>query len=237
MNARPSDEPSLEPVMLGLSDAELLRTLPRHRHGLTREQVRASQAGRIIAATAETIAAEGYAKTTVGAIAERAGVSRKTFYELFEDKEDALLAGYAGVEHLLGAIDATALRAHETATERELIAAGIRSSLRTLAHAPAFTQTFFIEALGAGPRVRRRRDAAIEQVTTAITSSLSAAQTTERALRPPVDRELVRGFLGASIEAIIRHLVHDGPETLEHLEPTLSRLAERILLGLESSDE
>lgn len=225
------DGRSLKPAMLGISPAELLRTLPRHRHRLTREQVRASQAGRIIAATTEVIAKQGYADATVSAIAQRAGVSRKTFYELFEDKEDALLAGYTGVEQLIdSALDATAGHADQAATESAMIAAGIRGMLRTLARAPAFTQTFFIEALGASPRVRKRRDAAIEQFIAAITPVLIAVLISKRADRRAIDPELVRGLVGAGIEAIIRHLVHERPETLEQLEPTLSKLADRVLL-------
>ena len=50
---------------------------------------------RILQATTETIAAQGYVATTVADIARAASVSLTTFYAHFESKEDALLAALA----------------------------------------------------------------------------------------------------------------------------------------------
>ena len=68
-----------------------IRPLPRRPRGLTRDEVLASQRGRMIAAMAETVAAKGYAATTVADVVARAGVSRKTFYEHFADREECFL--------------------------------------------------------------------------------------------------------------------------------------------------
>ena len=51
----------------------------------------------------QAVADKGYPATTVADVVERAGVSRKTFYEQFPDREACFLAAYdAGVEYVLG---------------------------------------------------------------------------------------------------------------------------------------
>ena len=43
------------------------------------------QEARLLTATLETVDERGYSSLTVAQITERAGVSRKTFYDLFAD--------------------------------------------------------------------------------------------------------------------------------------------------------
>lgn len=57
--------------------------------------------GRILAAAAELFLAEGYGSTTIEAVAARAGVSKRTFYDRFDDKA-ALFA--AVVHEIIGQI-------------------------------------------------------------------------------------------------------------------------------------
>ena len=61
--------------------------LPRGRHGLSRAFVINNQRERIFASLAAVCAAKGYAEVTVQDITQHAGVSRRTFYDLFADKE------------------------------------------------------------------------------------------------------------------------------------------------------
>lgn len=68
--------------------------LPRGRHGLPRELVTRSQRERLLAAVVQVTAANGYEATTVADILEEAGVGRETFYELFDDKRDCMLAAH-----------------------------------------------------------------------------------------------------------------------------------------------
>src|SRR6266576_1786673 len=68
--------------------------LPRGRHHLTREQVRASQRGRMLLEMVEAVAAKGYASTSVADVIAGARASRETFYEHFENKQDCFLAAY-----------------------------------------------------------------------------------------------------------------------------------------------
>jgi AcrR family transcriptional regulator len=68
--------------------------LPRGRHGLPREIVERSQRERLLAAVVRIAAAKGYESTTVGDILGEAGVGRESFYELFDDKLDCMLAAH-----------------------------------------------------------------------------------------------------------------------------------------------
>ena len=55
---------------------------------------RANQRLRILDALTEVVGESGYLSARIGEIARRAGVSRATFYEIFESKERAFLAAY-----------------------------------------------------------------------------------------------------------------------------------------------
>jgi AcrR family transcriptional regulator len=68
--------------------------LPRGRHGLPRELVERSQRERLLAGVVRVTVANGYEKMTVGDILGEAGVGRESFYELFDDKLDCMLAAH-----------------------------------------------------------------------------------------------------------------------------------------------
>ena len=76
----------------------VLRVLPRGPHGLSRDQIVASQRARLLAGAIEAVAARGYVGTAVADIIARAGVSRRTFYELYEDFIYSAARG-AGLSH------------------------------------------------------------------------------------------------------------------------------------------
>src|ERR1044072_1985797 len=53
-----------------------------------------TQRERLLDGVAATVSLRGYAATPVAEILKAAGVSRRTFYEQFADKEDCFLAAY-----------------------------------------------------------------------------------------------------------------------------------------------
>ena len=67
---------------------------PRGRHRLPPEVVSRSQRERLLEAAMRVVAEKGYGAMTIGDLTKEAGVSRTTFYELFEDKEACFLAAY-----------------------------------------------------------------------------------------------------------------------------------------------
>lgn len=85
--------------------------LPRGRHDLSRTEVARIQRDRILDGLAEAMAERGFVSTSVADVIRCAGVSRETFYQLFESKADAFdaaldIAGDLLGEHLLAVIAA-----------------------------------------------------------------------------------------------------------------------------------
>ena len=90
---------------------DIPRRLPRGTHGLDPSLVAASQRTRLLEAVGGAVAEKGYAATTIDDIVRGAGVSKKTFYEHFQDKLGAFLAAYEAAsdelyEHVRVAQDA-----------------------------------------------------------------------------------------------------------------------------------
>lgn len=106
--------------------------LPRGRHGLEPEYVAEYQRRRLAVALAELAHERGMAGATVSAIVGRARVSRKTFYDHFESRDDcADFAAELAVDYLSAAgRDVEALLA--------AMAAEPNLAELALVHAPAF---------------------------------------------------------------------------------------------------
>src|SRR4051812_13310919 len=125
--------------------APVPRSLPRGRHAAAREIVLASQRGRLLEAMAQCVAEQGYAATTVALVIARAGVSRKTFYEHFPDKQACFLAAWeVGTDILLEQVLAAGAEADGW---RARLRAGADAFLEILAAEPAFARSFMIEVL------------------------------------------------------------------------------------------
>jgi len=155
--------------------------LPRGPHRLARDEVLASQRGRLLDAIAEAVAAKGYGATSVADVIERAGVSRRTFYEHFRDKEACFLAAYdTGVEILM-------------ATMRQ--GDPIGAYLGTLSAEPAFARTFLIEIAAAGPHaLARRRE--VHDAFAALIGDCPEALACVGAINEVVIREVAAGRTG-----------------------------------------
>lgn len=67
----------------------LLCTLPPGRHGLPREFIEANQRQRLLSGLAQAVCEKGYLGCTIGDVTRTARVSRRTFYDHFESKEEA----------------------------------------------------------------------------------------------------------------------------------------------------
>lgn len=142
-----------------------LDRLPRGRHGLTREEVADQQRARILAATVDVVAERGYPVTRVVDIIQRAGVSRKTFYELFGDKEDCFLAAFDIAAGLLLKVSDDGYQADPDAPWPERIRHGLGNFLDILAARPAAAKMCLVDVLAAGPKALARRDAVMRQFT------------------------------------------------------------------------
>ena len=142
-----------------------LDRLPRGRHGLTREEVANQQRARILAATVDVVAERGYPETRVVDIIQRAGVSRKTFYELFGDKEDCFLAAFDVAAGMLLKVSDDGYREHPEEPWPDRIRLGLGNFLNLLADRPNAAKMCLVDVLAAGPKALARRDAVMRQFT------------------------------------------------------------------------
>jgi AcrR family transcriptional regulator len=132
--------------------------LPRGRHHLSREEVSASQRNRILMAMLEEVADRGYAATSVAHVTAKAGVSRKSFYEQFTDKQDCYYAAFDLATEFHQAGLARAAR-HLDATEEpiEVFRSNLRTFLNTVASSPGASRTLLVEVFAVGPEAVRRK--------------------------------------------------------------------------------
>jgi AcrR family transcriptional regulator len=84
---------------------------------------------RMVLAAADLFTEQGYDATTVAQIAERAGVTKSTFFRHFADKRELLVAGQEVLSRLLAEGIA---EAPETASPLEAVAAGLERASSTM---------------------------------------------------------------------------------------------------------
>jgi AcrR family transcriptional regulator len=87
---------------------------------------------RIAAAARDLFAAQGYERTTVEAIAERAGVARRTFFRHFRSKDDAIFPDHARIAELVE----THLAALHDVPPLTALASGVRMVFRSYVDDP-----------------------------------------------------------------------------------------------------
>jgi AcrR family transcriptional regulator len=114
-----------------------------------------AQRARMLNSVVKIIAEGGYEEMSVARISGVAGVSRRTFYDLFEDREDCFLAAF----------DALAARAAEAMATGYAQGNGwlnqtrsaLLALLRFLDSEPGICSLLIVDALKAGPKVQKRR--------------------------------------------------------------------------------
>lgn len=136
---------------------------PRGRHRLPAEVVARSQRERLLDAAIDVVAEKGYGATTVADLTKEAGVSRTTFYELFEDKEACFLAAYDAAVDVLARRVSVAFEAQEAWPDR--VRAGLMAMLESLAVEPQVARLALVDVGSAGPRAQRRYRAALQRMT------------------------------------------------------------------------
>jgi AcrR family transcriptional regulator len=192
--------------------------------------VLASQRGRMLGAMADAVASKGYAGTTVADVVAGGGVSRKTFYEHFRDKEECFLAAFdAGVDLLLSAI-ATAQPVAGDAGWLGLMRGRVRAYLDTLASEPAFARTFLIEVFAAGPRALERRADVLRRFAQ-LFRDLHVEARRQFPDLPPVPEPIYVGAVGA-INELVSDFAREGRlAELRELEDTLVYLQVALFAG------
>lgn len=197
--------------------------LPSGRHHLTRGAVEASQRGRLLLATAAVVAAKGYGAATVADVVDRAGVSRRTFYEQFPDKEGCFLAAYdTGVEVMLGRI-AAAVAPLAPDDWRGRVRTGLATYLEVLAGEADFAWCFHVEVLSAGPLALSRRSA-VHALFSGLWRDLHGRARAEHPALPEWPEDGHR-MLSAGLEELVRERLRaQGAASLPGYGPTLAEI-------------
>ncbi len=126
------------------------------RRAQPREQVAEVQRSRLLVGAVGAIDEHGYVHTTVGHIAVRAGVSRRTFYELFADREACLAALFEDVVGIVeGELAAAGLA---DLPWRERVRGGLWAILSFFDREPALARVCVVQVLRGGPGLLERRD-------------------------------------------------------------------------------
>lgn len=133
------------------------------------------QRRRLTHAVVEVVGEHGLEAATVGRVCEQAGVSRRTFYELFGDREECLLAGFDAEVERLG----EHLRAAYGKPGRwhERLRAVLEVLLEELDAQPAVGRLCVIETGRAGPRVLERRRCVLDALAVAVDAGRREART------------------------------------------------------------
>jgi AcrR family transcriptional regulator len=189
-----------------------------------------SQRTRVLEAVGRAVAKKGYAGATIDDIVRGAGVSKKTFYDHFRDKEDCFLEAYEAAADELFARVREAQSAPDSWLERTR--AGISAYLRWLAAEPALARVFLIEVAAAGPRAAERREALRDRYARQIAELQQAARGEMPAL-PELPPEIFQAVVAAVDDLVVRRIRDSGAENLADLEPILLHLQVALLAGPE----
>jgi AcrR family transcriptional regulator len=197
-----------------------LSRLPPGRHGLPRDFVVHNQRERLIAGLAEAVAEKGYGGTTIADITRHAAVSRRTFYEHFDGKDECFVAAFDTVtEQLRERVDA-AFKAEDDWPEAAK--AGIGSMLAFLAAEPNLARLAMVEAMVAGPVVVERYDAAVQ---TFLPYFAAGREGRPKKVLARLSDSTEEALVGGMVSLISRRIVSGQAEDLESLLPDLTEFA------------
>ena len=177
---------------------------------------------RLLQALAHCVAAKGYADTTIADIVREAGVSRRTFYEQFEGKPEALIALYEtasrrGLRVLQDAIDPA--RDWQTQVEQALSA-----YLASLAQNPVLLRTLFVDILGLGATGLAARRRVHEFMADFMLEVVNAGRR-----GAPLERPMALAVVGGIHELVLLALEQDRVQSLAALAGPAGRLLRAVV--------
>ena len=200
--------------------------LPRGRHKLSRDEVLASQRGRLLRAMEELVGELGYESTTVPQVIKAAHVSTATFYRFFADKVDCFIAlCEERGERLLSALmpDPDELRSVEPSASLDR---GIEVYLRWWQENPAMARAYFVELPAAGPRAIAERDRQYERFAALNRTIAGQARGADEPGPPEID---VRASVMLTTELIASEIRRGNVSRLVELRGDLRRLLLKLL--------
>jgi AcrR family transcriptional regulator len=176
------------------------------------------QRRRLLLAFTEVLAEDGLEDARVGRVCKRAGVSRRTFYELFEDRE----ACFAAVlEDTVARLAKSVLPAFAvTGRWRERLRAALAVLLELFDEEPAVARVCLSEALKGGAGVVECRRRALDELIAAVDEGRSESK--DGAGLPPLT---AHSTVGGAVSVIHARVLEERPEPFsELLNPLMSMI-------------
>jgi AcrR family transcriptional regulator len=189
-----------------------------------------SQRARMLEAVTRSVATKGYAAVTVADVVGLAGVSRRTFYEHFTDKEDCFLAAFEAGGEVVRAQITAAVQDLEDTEWSAVLRVALATYLEVLACEPEFARTLKIDIFGAGPRAiemgRTVRDRFVELLQAL--NRLAGAQDPEIGEVPEL---ILRALVGGISQLVEWHILTRGAESLGELAGPITEMATGVIEG------
>jgi AcrR family transcriptional regulator len=174
----------------------------------------------MLAALVGVVSELGAANVTVAHVVGRSGVSRRTFYEIFDDREDCFLAAF---DDAVERVARDVVPAYESATGwRERVRAGLVASLSVLDSEPGLARLLVVESLAAGTRALEKRKRVLDRLVATVDEARSPTTTSSRTEPPPLTAEGVVGGVLAVLHA--RLLDRNAGSLLELTNPLMGMI-------------
>lgn len=174
--------------------------------GVDRTQLVEIQRARMLASTFDVLSERGAANVSVAHIVARSGVSRRTFYELFDSREDCFLAAF---NEALALLSARVIAAYASEQKwRDRIRSGLMALLGFLDEEPEMARALVVESLSAGPVTLEHRSQVLEELASVLDEARS--QSAAAGALPPLTAQ---GLVGGALSLIHTRILHpqDGP--------------------------
>jgi AcrR family transcriptional regulator len=191
-------------------------TRPQALSSVARAQVSEVQRKRMLIAAAQTVNEVGYASITVRHVLSRSGVSRRTFYDVFEDLDDCFLAV---VEDAIDRTVAVISPAYESGPGwREKMRASLYALLQFIQQDPGRARLLLVDALSAGPAVLECR----REVLTKLIVIVDQGRTEIKRAEEP-HRLVAEGIVAAVLGILHARILEDETQqTIELLNPLMA---------------
>jgi AcrR family transcriptional regulator len=188
----------------------------------------AVQRMRVLAAVADVACERGFEATTVTGVVRRAKVSRRTFYDLFQDRNEAFLAAFEdGVRRAENRVlPAYAAETGWVASVR----AGLVTLLAFFDEEPQLAKLCVVQSLAAGPVVLERRAELLARITRTVDGQ---ARDSLRGSGPP--DLTAEGIVGGVLAILHARLSEKHPGPLVELEGPLMGMIVLPYLGTQAA--
>jgi AcrR family transcriptional regulator/DNA-binding MarR family transcriptional regulator len=193
-------------------------------NGVGRGQVAELQRARMLTAMVQEVSERGAANVSVGHVVGRSGVSRRTFYEIFADREDCFLAAF---DDALEGVATVVIPAYQDpGSWRAKLRAALTALLEFLECDPATGRLLIVESLAAGQGALERRQSVLAR----IVPVLEQGRTESKAA---VDLPLLtaEGIFGGVLSILHARLTEKSPGDLLELEGPLMGMIVLPYLG------